>query len=57
MKNGYQILWTDHALREFKITVEFLAENWTEKELKNSSFKFQENTKFNFTESLYFSSI
>jgi len=35
MKNGYKILWTDNALKELQKTVEFLEENWTEKELKN----------------------
>ena len=35
MKNGYEILWTDNALKELQKTVEYLQENWTEKELKN----------------------
>ena len=34
MKNGYKILWTDHALKELQETIEHLQENWTEKELR-----------------------
>ena len=37
MKSGYKILWTDHALSELKNTIEYLEENWTERELKNFS--------------------
>ena len=35
MKSGYKIFWTDHALSELKNTIEYLEDNWTEKELKN----------------------
>lgn len=35
MKNGYRILWTDNALIELKKTVDYLEQNWTERELKN----------------------
>jgi len=35
MKNGYKILWTDLALKELEKTIEYLEENWTEKELRN----------------------
>ena len=35
MKSGYNVLWTDHALSELKNTIEFLENNWSEKELKN----------------------
>jgi hypothetical protein len=34
MKNGNKILWTDFALKELKNTIEYLEENWTEKELQ-----------------------
>jgi len=37
MKSGYKVLWTDHALSELKNTLEYLEENWTERELKNFS--------------------
>ncbi|MBK7958769.1 MAG: type II toxin-antitoxin system RelE/ParE family toxin [Bacteroidetes bacterium] len=35
MRNGYKILWTDNALKELEKTIEYLEENWSEKELKN----------------------
>ncbi len=34
MKSGYKILWTDHALSELQKIIEYLEDNWTEKELK-----------------------
>ncbi|WP_321540644.1 type II toxin-antitoxin system RelE/ParE family toxin [Flavobacterium piscinae] len=34
MKSGYRILWTDNALLELKKTVNYLEQNWTERELK-----------------------
>ena len=37
MKSGYKILWTNHALSELENTIEYLKENWTERELKNFS--------------------
>jgi len=37
MKSGYKILWTDHAISELKDTLEYLEENWTERELSNFS--------------------
>jgi plasmid stabilization system protein ParE len=42
MKNGYKILWTDNALKELEITIEYLEENWTEKELRNLALKLEE---------------
>ena len=42
MKNGYKILWTDFALKELESTIEYLEENWTEKELKNLASKLEE---------------
>ncbi len=35
MTNGYKILWTDFALSELKETIEYIDENWTERELQN----------------------
>ncbi len=40
MKSGYKILWTDHAISELKETIEYLENNWTEKELRKFSAKF-----------------
>lgn len=37
MKSGYKILWTDHALSELKDTIEYLEENWNDRELQNFS--------------------
>ncbi len=33
MKSGYKIYWTDYALNELEKTIEFLEENWIEKEM------------------------
>ena len=37
MTSGYKILWTEHALSELEETIEYLRENWTDKELSNFS--------------------
>lgn len=42
MKSGYKILWTDFALKELESTVEYLKENWTERELHNLASKLEE---------------
>ena len=42
MKSGYRILWTDFALSELEKTIEYLEENWTEKELRNLATKLEE---------------
>ena len=42
MKNGYKILWTDFALKELQKTIEYLEENWTEKELRNLAENIEE---------------
>lgn len=34
MISGYKILWTDHAISELNETIEYLENNWTEKELR-----------------------
>ncbi|WP_431137622.1 type II toxin-antitoxin system RelE/ParE family toxin [Psychroserpens mesophilus] len=34
MKNGFKIVWTEHALSELEKTIEFLEKNWTERELR-----------------------
>lgn len=39
MKNGYKILWTDHAIAELKDTLTYLEHNWTERELRTFSAK------------------
>ena len=42
MENGYKIFWTDFALSELEKTIEYLQENWTEKELRNLAVKLDE---------------
>ena len=42
MKNGYKVFWTDFALKELETTIEYLEENWTEKELHNLALKLEE---------------
>ncbi|MFY0481260.1 type II toxin-antitoxin system RelE/ParE family toxin [Flavobacterium sp. PLA-1-15] len=46
MKNGYRIFWTDNALKELSDTIEFLEENWTEKELRNLALKLEETVQY-----------
>jgi plasmid stabilization system protein ParE len=42
MANGYKIFWTDFALSELEKTIEYLEENWTEKELRNLASEIEE---------------
>ena len=42
MTNGYKILWTDFALGELEITIEYLKENQTERELRNLASEIEE---------------
>ena len=42
MINGYKILWTDFALSEFEKTIEYLQENWTDRELRNLALAIEE---------------
>lgn len=37
MKNGYKIIWTDHAISELREIIEHIEESWTERELQNFS--------------------
>jgi len=37
MTSGYKILWTHNAIAELKSIIQYLQENWTERELKNYS--------------------
>ncbi|MEZ5037032.1 MAG: hypothetical protein R2760_06020 [Chitinophagales bacterium] len=36
MKNGYNIHWTDNALDELEKTIEYLTDNFTDREIKTS---------------------
>lgn len=42
MKNGYNIFWTDFALKELENTIEYIEQYWSEKELKNLAEKLEE---------------
>ena len=46
MKNGYKILWTDNALKELENTIEYLEENWTDRELRNLALKLEETLSY-----------
>lgn len=41
MKSGYKILWTDNALKELEMTIEYLERNFTRKELEKLSQKIE----------------
>lgn len=45
MKNGYKIQWTSNALNELSQTIEYLKENFTEKEIKKLALKVENTTK------------
>ena len=42
MKNGFEILWTDAALNELEQTINYLRENWTDKELRILALKLED---------------
>lgn len=42
MKNGYNIFWTDFALKELANTIEYIEQNWSEKELRNLAENLEE---------------
>jgi plasmid stabilization system protein ParE len=54
MRNGYKILWTDIAIEELKRTIDFLEENWTEKELNNLAVAIEETLTLISTNPLLF---
>lgn len=41
MVNGYSIFWTDHALSELAKTINYLEENWTERDIRNFASKLE----------------
>lgn len=41
MNDGYRVLWTDHALDELSTTVEYLQQNFTDREIRNLSEKIE----------------
>lgn len=42
MKNGYEIFWTENALKELEATFEYLNQNWTKIESHNLSLRLEE---------------
>lgn len=44
MKNGYKIFWTENALNELAKTIEYLEENFTDKEIKKLAQKIESTT-------------
>ncbi|MBX2953791.1 MAG: type II toxin-antitoxin system RelE/ParE family toxin [Leadbetterella sp.] len=45
MKNGYKIKWTPHALTELQSTIEYLEQNFTQKEIIRLVQKIESITK------------
>lgn len=37
MKSGYKVLWSEQALTDLQNILDYLSENWTQRELKNFS--------------------
>jgi plasmid stabilization system protein ParE len=35
MKSGYKLLWSERSLNDLKKIIDYLFENWTEKEVQN----------------------
>ncbi len=35
MKSGYKVLWSDRALSDLQNIINYLTENWSEKEIQN----------------------
>lgn len=46
MKSGYKILWTDFALSELAKTIQYLEDNWTEREIRILIFTLEETLSF-----------
>ena len=45
MKSGYEIKWTDNALKELAETYKYLKDNWSERELKKLSIEIEKILK------------
>lgn len=43
MKSGYEIVWSDQALKELEETIEYLEKNFTNKELRKLSVEIERN--------------
>ena len=45
MKSGYEIRWTDNALKELSETYKYIKDNWSERELKKLSIEIEKTLK------------
>lgn len=45
MKSGYKILWTEHALSELKSTIEYLENNFSDKQIEKLVQKIESTVK------------
>lgn len=45
MKSGYNILWTDNALHELAQTIEYIQDNFSDKEVRTLALKIENTTK------------
>lgn len=45
MKSGFNVLWTTNSKNELKKTIEYLAQNFTEKEIKKLVRKIENVTE------------
>lgn len=43
MKSGYEIVWSNRALKELEHTIEYLENNFTNKELRKLSLEIERN--------------
>lgn len=43
MKSGYEIVWSDQALKELEETIEYLKQNFTNKELRKLAVDIERN--------------
>jgi len=43
MKSGYEIVWSDQALKELEETIEYLEKNFTNNELRRLSVEIERN--------------
>ncbi len=43
MKSGYEIVWSDQSLKELEETIEYLEQNFTNKELRRLSGEIERN--------------
>lgn len=37
MRSGYKLMWSDRALADLKNIIDYLLENWTQREIRNFS--------------------